>query len=176
MLATACSNGDSVADAAAEDSGDDETSWLFTQTADTGRLERTDEGVTRLVMNDVDLHTIMFAHRPDRLVEVVDTASLTDQWNEEFADSAPNAVLVEHQPDGETDSLVVVLERPVLDTAARTLSYDIEVLADEHHPDSFDGVVGEVHDDPPAEFGAVSLFIDLAPALIIGLTAPLPGS
>jgi hypothetical protein len=159
VMATACSISDTPADGA----GANDISWLFSQTSDSGRLELTDGEVTRLVMSGVDLHTIMFADRPDRLTEVIDTATITEQWDEMFADSAPNAVLVEHQPDGATDSLVVVLRRPVLDTVAGTLSYDIEVLADEQHPDSIDGLVGDLHDDPPAKFGAVSLFIDNAP-------------
>lgn len=162
VTTTACSISDPPADGA----GADDVSWLFSQTSDSGRLEVTDGEAARLVMNGVDLHTIMFADRPDRLTEVIDTATITEQWNEMFADSAPNAVLVEHRPDGEADSLVVVLRRPVLDTVAGTLSYNIEVLADEDHPDSIDGLVGDLHDDPPATFGAVSLFIDNAPRAI----------
>lgn len=154
VMATACASDDPAA------GGADGASWLFSQTSDSGRLELTDSGVTRLVMSGVDPHTIMFADRPDRAAEVIDTATITDSWAEAFAGSAPNAVLVEHQPDGAADSVVVVLRRPVLDPVARTLSYDIEVLADEQHPDSVEGLIGEMHDDPPADFGAVTLFID----------------
>ena len=147
------------ADGAAADDGA-EPSWLFSQTSDTGRLEMTDGEATRLVMNDVDLHTIEFSDRPDRVAEIIDTAALTDAWEATFGDDPPNAVLVEHRPDGETDSLVLVLRRPVFDATARTLTYEVEILADEEHPESIEGLAGEVHQVPPTEFEAVSLFID----------------
>lgn len=157
-IATGCSLGDSAASGA----GADDVSWLFSQTSDSGRVELIDGEVTTLVMGGVDLHTIMFADRPARLTQVIDTTTIIAQWDEMFADSAPNAVLVEHHPDGETDSLVVVLSLPVLDAASRTLTYDIEVLADEAHPESVRGLTGDVHDEAPTEFGAASLFIDSA--------------
>ena len=161
LFPSACSDTDSSAEAAAVDDGaGDEASWLYSQTADSGRLEMTDGQVTRLVMNDIDPHTIAFSDRPERLTEIVDTGTLTDAWNEMFGDDPPNAVLVEHQPEGETDSLVVVLREPVFDATARTLTYDVEVFADEQHPESLTGIVGDVHAVPPTEFRAVSLFID----------------
>ncbi len=145
---------------AAQRAEDAEVSWLASQTAASGRIEFTDGEPTRLVMGGIDAHTVMFSDRPDRLTDIIDTAAITDQWDELFADSAPNAVLVEHRPAGGTDSLVVVLTNPVLDTATRTLSYDIEVLADENHPESFSGLVGMAHENAPTEFHAASLFID----------------
>lgn len=162
LMTAACSGTDTNADPIGDPVADeaDEVSWLASQTAEGGRIEFTAGVVTRLVLDGIDLHTIMFSDRPDRLTDVVDTAAITEQWNDLFADSAPNAVLVEHRPDGETDSLVVVLTNPVLDLAAGTLSYDIEVLADEDHPESIAGLVGNVHDDAPTEFRAASLFID----------------
>lgn len=165
MVVAGCSSTDSSAEPTGEPAADEataEVSWLASQTSDSGRIERTDGEATLLVLVDVDLHTIGFSDRPERLTDVVDTATYIDRWDEMFADSAPNGVLVEHRPDGEADSLVVVLSRPVLDTTSRTLTYDIEVLADEAHPDSVRGLTGDVHDEAPTEFGAVSLFIDNA--------------
>lgn len=173
LIVASCSSDDTSADrepvtSAAGETGEpvaqsaDDTaaSWLASQTAEGGRIEFTDGEPTTLVLHGIDDHTVMFSDRPDRLTDIIDTAAITEQWAEMFADSAPNAVLVEHRPAGDTDSLVVVLTNPVLDTAARTLSYDIEVLADEDHPESVSGLVGNVHDDPPMEFAAASLFID----------------
>jgi hypothetical protein len=163
VAASACSSdgptaaGDPVA-AVTPDA--EEVSWLASQTAEGGRIEFTDGVATRLVLEGIDPHTIMFSDRPDRLTDVIDTAAITEQWDEMFADSAPNAVLVEHRPDGATDSLVVVLTNPVLDLAGGTLGYDIEVLADEDHPDAIAGLTGDVHDETPTEFRAASLFID----------------
>jgi hypothetical protein len=162
-MAAACSGGDTIADPIGEPvaaEAGDEVSWLASQTSDSGRIEFTDGRATQLVMEGVDPHTIMFSDRPDRLADVVDTGGFSDQWDEMFAGSAPNAVLVEHRPSGTTDSLVVILSRPVFDGATRTLSYDIEVLADEQLPESVDGLTGAVHDEVPREFRSASLFID----------------
>jgi len=164
-MTAACSGGDTDAapigdPVAADADADDEVSWLASQTADSGRIEFTDGRATGLVMEGVDPHTIMFSDRPDRLADVVDTGGFTDRWDEMFADSAPNAVLVEHLPSGPTDSLVVVLSRPVFDRASSTLRYDIEVLADERPPDSVQGLAGEVHEEAPGDFRSASLFID----------------
>ena len=112
-----------------------EVSWLYSQTADGAELDDLGGGAYRLIMRGVDPHTIQFSDRPDRLVEIIDTARLVHHWPELFADSAPNAVLVEHEPSGETDSLVVVLTDPIYDMAARTLSYGVEILADELYPE-----------------------------------------
>lgn len=161
VVLAGCSSAESLTGADAADSADqEEVSWLFSQTADSGRLEMTDGQATKLVMNDVDAHTIAFSDRPERLTDIIGTEAMTDMWNEMFGDDPPNAVLVEHSPDGETDSVVLVLQRPTFDATSRTLSYDIEVLADEQHPESIDGLTGGVHDVPPTEFRAVSLFID----------------
>lgn len=165
MTAGACSSSDTTANALGDPVADEagetsEVSWLASQTAEGGRIESPDGVPTRLVLDGIDAHTIMFSDRPDRLSDVVDTSAFIEQWGDLFADSAPNAVLVEHRPGGATDSLVVVLTDPVLDIDAGTLSYTIEVLADEDHPESISGLVGDVHDSAPTEFRAASLFID----------------
>jgi hypothetical protein len=147
-------------DPAVTDADDGTPNWLFSQTSDAGRIEFTGGVATKLVMAEVDLHTIMFSDRPDRQTRVTDTKWFSDHFNDLFADSAPNAVLVEHRPTGGTDSLVVVVSNPHFDVATHTVTYDIEVLADEDHPDSIGGLANKLHDRAPTEFGAVSLFID----------------
>ena len=136
-----------------------EVSWLYSQTADGAELDDLGGGAYRLIMRGVDPHTIQFSDRPDRLVEIIDTARLVHHWPELFADSAPNAVLVEHEPSGETDSLVVVLTDPIYDMAARTLSYGVEILADELHPERL-VALADGHTRPPTMMRWVSLFID----------------
>lgn len=136
-----------------------EVSWLYSQSADAAELDDLGDGNYRLILRDIDPHTIQFSDRPDRLVEIIDTARLVHHWEELFADSAPNAVLIEHEPDGATDSLVVVLTNPVYDLAAGTLTYDVEILADEHHPERLVALVDH-HQRPPVTMRAVSLFID----------------
>jgi hypothetical protein len=134
-------------------------SWLYSQTADGGELIDLGEGSYRLVMRGVDPHTIQFSDRPDRLVKIIDTAQLVDRWDVLFADSAPNAVLVEHEPDGTTDSIVVVLTEPRYDMAADELSYAVRILADLEHPERVSGL-GDAHLQPPVIMRFISLFID----------------
>ena len=143
------------------DDGDssDEVSWLYSQTADSGELDEREDGTFHLILRDVDYHTVQFSDRPDRLVEVIDTADLVKNWDVLFATSSPNAVLVEHEPDGSTDSLVVVLEKPHFDYAADELTYEVKVLADEAHPERLKKLAN-AHVQSPVAMRAVSLFID----------------
>ncbi len=136
-----------------------QVSWLYSQTAEAGELDDLGDGTFRLIMRDVDPHTIQFSDRPDRLVEIIDTSHLVDRWDALFADSAPNAVLVEHEPDGSTDSLVVVLTDPTYDLATAELSYVVTILADEAHPERVSGL-GDTHAQPPVMMRTISLFID----------------
>lgn len=107
-------------------------------------------------MEDVHDHTIKFSDQSDRETEVLDTAEMTNNWSAMFGDDPPNTVLVEHQPSGTADSLVVVLSDPVYDAIARTMTYGVVVLADENHPDSVDGLVGEAYEEIPLELGTGS--------------------
>jgi len=138
---------------------DHEVSWLYSQTADSAELIDNGDGTFQLIMRDVDYHTIQFSDRPDRLVEIIDTADLVEMWDVLFETSSPNAVLVEHEPDGSTDSLVVVLENPQFDYEADELTYEITILADEAHPERV-AKLANAHAQPPVKMSYVSLFID----------------
>lgn len=142
--------------------GEDESndvSWLYSQTAESGEIDDLGGGRYHIVMRGVDFHTIQFSDRPDRLVEVIDTADLVKQWDTLFATSSPNAVLVEHEPDGSTDSLVVVLQKPHFDYAEDELTYEAQILADEFHPERLKKLAN-AHMEPPVTMRAISLFID----------------
>ncbi|MEY3656514.1 MAG: hypothetical protein RL114_872 [Actinomycetota bacterium] len=136
-----------------------EVSWLYSQTSDSGELDDLGGGRYHLVMRGVDYHTVQFSDRPDRLVKILDTADFVHHWDEMFASSAPNAVLVEHEPDGSTDSLVVVLQKPHFDYENDEITYEAQVLADEFHPERLKKLAN-AHPEPPANMRAVSLFID----------------
>lgn len=146
-----------VGDPVAEVS-DDSPAWLFSHTADGGTLTSNGDGTYALTMSGIDPKVMAFTDRPDRQTAILTAQDLVDAWPSMFADSAPNAVLVEHDPSGDTDSLVVVLTDPRLDGG--TLSYTVEILEDEEHPSSVQGMVGEPHAVPPATFADASLFID----------------
>jgi uncharacterized protein YjbI with pentapeptide repeats len=139
-----------------------EAGWLFTQTAEAGRLERYDDGAYLLVLRGVDRHMIAFTDRPGREASVIGTGVFIAAWGRTFATSGPNAALVEHEPDGTTDTLVVTLSDPAYDPGTGELRYRAVVLADELHPERLSGLGGERHEAAPAAFGAASLFIDSA--------------
>ena len=134
-------------------------SWLYSTTSDRGTLKETGDGGYKLTLFGVDEHTIAFADRPDRDVEVIATGEFVAQWEKMFAGDSPNAVLVEHDARGATDSLVVVLRDPVYDAKADTLTYAVTVTADEV-PDRVAALVGKAHAEVPAGFRESSLFID----------------
>lgn len=142
-----------------DDAKGSEVSWLYSQTADSGELDDLGGGRYHIVLRGVDYHTVQFSDRPDRLVKVIDTADLVKHWDTLFETSSPNAVLVEHEPDGSTDSLVVVLEKPHFDYAKDELTYEAQVLADEFHPERLKKLANS-HPEPPVAMRAVSLFID----------------
>lgn len=137
---------------------DEAPSWLFSHTADAGTLTENPDGTYELTLTGIDPNVMAFTDRPDRQTAIIGADHLVDGWPSIFADSAPNAVLVEHTPDGATDSLVLVLTEPRLED--RTLSFTADVLEDEAHPSGLDGMVGEPHATPPSSFSAASLFID----------------
>lgn len=142
--------------------GEDESSdvsWLYSQTADSAELDDLGGGRFHITLRDVDFHTIQFSDRPDRLVKVIDTAELVREWDTLFATSSPNAVLIEHEPDGSTDSLVVVLQKPHFNYHEDELTYEAQVLEDEFHPERLKKLA-HAHPEPPANMRAVSLFID----------------
>lgn len=142
-------------------SNEDESgvSWLYSQTADNAELDDLGGGKYRLILRGVDYHTVQFSDRPDRLVEVIDTADFVHAWDTMFASSLPNAVLVEHEPSGETDSLVVVLEKPNFNYELDELSYEMTILSDEQHPERL-RKLANAHSAAPVNMRAVSLFID----------------
>lgn len=143
---------------AAVDEPGSSPSWLFSHTADAGTLTPADDGTYTLTMDAIDPKVMGFTDRPDRQTMILSAEQLVEAWPTMFADSAPNAVLVEHEPNGDTDSLVVVLRDPELDGS--TMTYTVEILEDEAHPSSVEGLVNSTHVDPPSEFADVSLFID----------------
>ena len=136
-----------------------EVSWLYSQTAGAGELDEREDGTFHLILRDVDFHTVQFSDRPERLTEIIDTADLVRDWDTLFATSSPNAVLVEHEPSGETDSLVVVLHKPYFDYAADELTYEVKVLADEEQPERLKKLAN-AYVKSPITMRAVSLFID----------------
>lgn len=165
---TAQPTGDPVADTSTEttapaaespdDTADGAPSWLFTVTSTGGTFSTDATGTQTLTLTGIDAGVTAFTDRPDRDAAVVPADRFVQQWPSMFEDSAPNAVLVEHEPSGESDSFVVTLFDPVLDES--TLSFTAEIVDGEDHSDQIPGLTATPHSEPPASFSTVSLFID----------------
>lgn len=143
-------------------------SWLFSHTAEGGSLEPQPDGTFTLTLTNVDPHVIAFTDRPNRDAIVMDASRLVASWDSVFGESPPNVVLVEHTPEGTTNSVALTISNPVLSPpldqgessqAEQTLVFDAELILDEERsvsaPSSGDGEVSASQ-----TFGSASLFID----------------
>lgn len=153
-----------------------EESWLFSHTADAGEIRERADGSLELVLRSFDERVTAFADRPFRDAKIETVEWLVSAWDDLFAESAPNAVLVEHDPDGVAKSVVVVLSSPKL--SGGELTYAVTVL-DAVPEGRLARVAGESHENPVRSFEAVSLFIDdvslscaQGGACVIGDTGP----
>ncbi len=116
------------------------------------------DGTYTLTLSGADAHSVAFTDRPNRDTAVMSTADLVAAWPVMFADSDPNAVLVEHEPAQAADSMVVELSDPAL--AGDSLSFTAKVLEDEEVTDNLKQIANVLHDDVPSTLSKVSLFID----------------
>ena len=138
-------------------------SWLFSQSADGGFLSKNADGSYTLALTGVDPNTLAFTDRPVRSAKVLSTSSVVKSWNESFGGDAPNAVLVELNPAGAEDSVVMTLGNPTM--TGNVVSYPATILADEAISETLNGVVGSQRSTPPLKFNSASLFIDGASSL-----------
>lgn len=141
----------------------DKLFFMFVQTAQAGSFMPKDgeEGVYQVTLEGADAQTIYFSDRPDRIVGNLPTDQFLDGLG--FSpENPPNAAIVAQTDAGE-DILVVELLNPVWDGAARTLTYDVRVLAD--YQDDGLGHLAEQQEgaELPTSFGHTSLFIDDCP-------------
>ena len=138
-------------------------SWLFSQSADGGYLSKNTDGSYTLALTGVDANTLAFTDRPVRSAKVLSTSSVVNSWNDSFGGDAPNAVLVELNPAGAEDSVVMTLGNPTM--KGNVVSYPATILADEAISETLNGVVGSQRSTPPLKFNSASLFIDGASSL-----------
>ncbi|MFN7151412.1 MAG: hypothetical protein ACK4V6_18285, partial [Microthrixaceae bacterium] len=132
--------------------------WLFTETATGGTFTTDADGTHTLTLNGIDPEVTAFTDRPDRDTAIVSTEMFVRSWPSIFEDSAPNAVLVEHEPTGASDSFVLTLTDPKLD--GTTLTFTAEIVDGKDHSDQLPGLTPTPHREPPATFSTTSLFID----------------
>ncbi len=127
----------------------EEVTWLFVQSAHGATLAK-----GKLTLSGVNLATLYFSDRPERIAGHEPTADFVEAWGageDSFASNNPNAVLSILE-GGEAQEIVVVLSNPRLESG--NLIYDVQVT----------------EGNAEASGGASSLFID-----VIGRPAS-PGS
>jgi hypothetical protein len=139
--------------------GDDNTQeWLLSHDASSGALVDNGDGTFSLTMSGINNHVIGFTERPARDTVFLTPGLLVETWDDMFSDSAPNAVLAEHKPTGETNSVVMVLGKPTLQ--GDSISYEVEILLDEQRPANLKWVGDIAYRQPPETFDGATLFID----------------
>ena len=134
-------------------------SWLFSLSSDSGSMKPNANGTYLLTLNGADDSITAFTDRPDRDSAVASIARAVEVWPMVFADAAPNAVLVIHDPKGSSDSFVVELTDPHL-IGASTLTFQAKVLTADVMTPSSKQLAKSLYVTPPASFNAVSMFID----------------
>lgn len=134
---------------------DDGASWLFSLAAEGGTMEEGADGTYRLTLTGIDDPITAFTDRPDRDAGLLPLERAVQSWPQVFADAAPNAVLIEHTPTGDSDSFVVVLTNPTL-VSATSLAFDAALVPSDVEPTG----VNNLYPVPPRAFRAASLFID----------------
>ncbi len=135
----------------------EDSSWLFSHTADGGAIEQQPDGSYRLTLTGIDPHVMAFTDRPVRDTQIMGIQALADSWDELFANAPPNAVLVEHNSQGQADSLVLELTSPQVE--GDSLTFSARVL-DNESAQGVRGLIGTLRSDIPSTFDEASLFID----------------
>ena len=135
----------------------DDRQWLFTYAADSAVFEDQGSGTYRVSFSGGDEQFLAFTDRPDRDVARMDVQAMDELWPVVFADSNPNAVLVEQMPDSERDSVVVEILDVMVDEAE--LVMDMRVLAQTPGDRGF-SIGQQAWDQVPASAGPLHVLID----------------
>lgn len=149
----------SKSDTAITGSDSDAPSWLFSLSADSGTMTKSEDGSYELILTEADDVFTAFTDRPYRETAFIPLARAVQAWPQVFAASAPNAVIAEHAPTGGSDSFVVELSEPRL-VDSSTLAFSALPVTNTVQPPSTKNVATSAYTVPPSTFEAVSLFID----------------
>lgn len=162
LVATGCDETDSAQEGA---------SLLFLQNATSGSVENIDpessslaslkEGDRLLLSLNVATNTIFFFNRPVRQAGSMTTEEFVDNFDENFGDVPPNAVLEFENTEGIVTAVPLILSNPVYDSSTGIIEYMASPL--EFTPDVYSSstveqikMVGEIE----SSFGIATLFID----------------
>lgn len=150
---------ESAVDGASASPQADDASLLFTLTSGGSRIKQDPEaeGGYRLLLDHVDTHAVWFTDRPERVSGIFSTGSLISGWERfGFTDVPPNAALIAHDASGNTQTAVVTVTNPLVDTQRRLMMADIAFV--EEAPDFTPAPGSEI------DLGKLSVFIDDAQA------------
>lgn len=156
----------SSAEVAANSSG--APTWLFSLSSDAGTMVKNSDGSYLLTLTGADDAITAFTDRPVRDTAIVPLSRAVLAWPQVFIASAPNAVLVEHDPQGNSDSFVVELSEPKL-LSASTITFHAVLVENAVQPANLQPITNVVYAVPPATFGSVSLFIDSVPPSTVNI-------
>jgi len=112
----------------------------------------------RLTLVDIDPVT-MFANRPFRDASLISPQVLTSRWKSWFGGNPPNAVLTYARSGRAPGSMVIEIDHPTYNAAARTITFTATRLSREHDP--IEKGANWQRLTTPSSMTSVSLFIDL---------------
>ncbi len=136
------------------------TEFLYIQSHNAGtmRPKEGEAGVYELVLTGGTGHTTYFADRPQRQTGIAPTERVLTAIGI-GGDNPPNAGLVAQTDDGERVVIVELLAAD-FDEPTETVTYDVRVLAEYDEAGLAHLADKQSDEEPPASFGASSLFID----------------
>ena len=128
---TAC-GGDDDGNGTSSEVDDQAPALLFVQQAERGTfdpLEAEGPNAFTLTLQDVTPRTVYFADRPDRISGTIAADAFAGLETLFLPDDPPNAAVVIHEPESDTEDVVIVeLMNPRYDEASTSFSYDVVVL------------------------------------------------
>ena len=77
---------------AAHNNNEPQPEWLIVMNAETGEFQSAGDTYT-LTLDGVDAEMLAFTDRPEREAQTWDTSEFLDDWQNEFGDDPPNAVV-----------------------------------------------------------------------------------
>ena len=106
---------------------------LSIQQANSAVISEINSTTYLLQLNNVSDQTISLAERPDRIIQVVSTFDIIENWStligaySTYGESPPNAVLI-FDKQGVQDIFVIELYNPIYDKDKKVLNYDFTIL------------------------------------------------
>lgn len=131
--------------------------FMFLQSAERGRLERTGDDKWKLTLFGVAPDTYYFANKPQRIAGTSDTSRFLRGFGFEETDP-PNAAIVFKTPARES-SLIAEVTRPSYNPKTKSLSYVLRPLSKDKAPEQFAYWNTEKSSPLPNRFGKTDVIL-----------------